>query len=116
MVRKSAASGFDRMDDDRENIAINMSPSSSSPAVDRNVGVMPIKRSAPTSNGAENVVSLLDRKKPWLTSIRRFGMVAKLTSYLSDPFHTLLNLPCEFTPNRRLHGGARKLGGSLRLE
>lgn len=36
--------------------------------------------------------SLFDRQKPFFSGIQRFG-VDKIGIYLSDPFHTLLNLP-----------------------
>eukprot|EP00775_Hariotina_reticulata_P009467 gene9467-9632_t len=48
-------------------------------------------RNRPRRTG-DNRPSLVDRKRPFFTGVDRFG-IAKWSTYLGDPFHTLLNLP-----------------------
>ena len=44
------------------------------------------------ARGLSQRPSMLDRSRPFFTGVHRFG-VARFALFLSDPFHTLLNLP-----------------------
>eukprot|EP00878_Enallax_costatus_P002547 GHUV01002729.1.p1 GENE.GHUV01002729.1~~GHUV01002729.1.p1 ORF type:complete len:420 (+),score=101.14 GHUV01002729.1:498-1757(+) len=49
-------------------------------------------RNKPRNKSGGDRPSLLDRKRPFFTGVDRFG-ANKWATYMSDPFHTLLNLP-----------------------
>jgi hypothetical protein len=49
-------------------------------------------RNKPRARPSGERPSLVDRKRPFFTGVDRFG-INKWSTYLGDPFHTLLNLP-----------------------
>jgi hypothetical protein len=49
-------------------------------------------RNKPRARAGGERPSLVDRKRPFFTGVDRFG-INKWSTYLGDPFHTLLNLP-----------------------